>query len=117
MNYIINKNLVAGDYLLTDSAGKQAQVSFTRDGLINGFAPFRAYYIKNDIGGEPMNNLDEIIFDLWVPAKSRQKFAYKIKGDHLTLYNSYPNDNFTASIIGKPVYRLVKQHKAPVSVP
>jgi hypothetical protein len=109
INYLINKYVVAGNYILTDHEGKRTHVSFNNNGQIKGFDQFYTYYLKNDVGGEPMNNLDEIMFNISTKAK-RKDFAYKVTGDTLTLFESYANDDFTESIIGKPLYKLIKQH-------
>ncbi|MGZ3872199.1 MAG: hypothetical protein ACXVJD_04745 [Mucilaginibacter sp.] len=114
MNYLINSALVAGDYTATDSAGKQTPVSFTKSGQVSGFGGFKTYFLKNDIGGEPMNNLDEIVFNFRADKNSRRNFAYKIKGNALLLYDSHPNADSTALITGKRVYQLVRQHKKSV---
>lgn len=109
MKYIINKTLVAGNYILLGKKVKKTVISFTNTGQVTGFNDFHTYYIKNDVGGEFLNNLDEITFNEASKKPKRKDFAYKIKGDTLTLYNSYPNDNFTESVIGELVYQLVRQ--------
>jgi len=108
IEYITNKKLLTGKYLLTDSIGKTVNVSFFEDGNVLGFKGFEHYYLATDFGGgEPGGNLDEIIFDL--NSKNPSNLTFKINSDTIYLYGTYLNQDSTELIAGKLKYRLVKQ--------
>lgn len=106
-NYLVNKALVTGSYLLNDSTGSHTKVTFTANGKVNGFLNHSTYEINIDLNSDPMDNLDEIGFD--IRTKSHRSFSYKISGDTLSLYNTYPNADSTELVLGKRIYKLVKQ--------
>jgi hypothetical protein len=107
MNYTINKGIIAGSYIMTDTIGTVSKVVFTDDGKVSGFLDCTKYEINIDLNSEPMNNLDEIGFDRRL--KTHSSFSFKIDADTLSLYNTYPNADSTELILGKRIYKLVKQ--------
>ncbi|MCC8424233.1 hypothetical protein [Mucilaginibacter sp. UR6-11] len=107
MNYLVNKGIIGGKYLCIDSTGHQSNVMFTNDGRVTALANFKTYFISTDIGGEPMNNLDGIIFERI--DKTRQFFTFNINADTLKLYDTYANTDSTEYIVGRLKYRLVKK--------
>lgn len=107
LSYLINKGLIAGNYLMTDTIGSSSKVTFTNDGKVDGFLNHSKYEINFDLNSDPMDNLDEIGFDR--DTKNHASFSYKINADTLSLYNTHPNADSTELILGKRVYKLVKQ--------
>ena len=107
IDYLINKALVSGNYIMTDTTGSSAKVSFTNDGKVSGFLNYSKYGINFDLNSDVMDNLDEISLD--GHTKNHASFSYKIIGDTLSLYNTHPNTDSTELILGKRIYKLVKQ--------
>ena len=107
LNYAINKAVITGNYMLTDSAGKVSKVSFGNDGKISGFSDFNTYQINFDLNSEPMDNLDEIFFK---SNKNISKdYSFKFNTDTLSLYTTHPNSDSTKLILDKRIYKLIKQ--------
>jgi hypothetical protein len=107
IDYLINKALVSGNYIMTDTTGSSTKVSFTNDGKVSGFLNYSKYGINFDLISDVMDNLDEISLD--GHTKNHASFSYKIIGDTLSLYNTYPSTDSTELILGKRIYKLVKQ--------
>ncbi|RCH54273.1 hypothetical protein DJ568_13330 [Mucilaginibacter hurinus] len=106
MDYLINKNLFAGSYAMTDTIGKVRQVILTENGQITGITGFRTYYAMNDFIAGPMNNLDLLIFNLY--AKDQKDYAFKISGNTLKLFDTEPTPDSSALITGKLIYTLIR---------
>jgi len=112
MDYAINKGVFSGNYSLTDSAGRVSKINFTNDGKVSGFFNFSEYNIDFDLNNEPMDNLDMIFFrDKKRTAKnvSHGDYSFKFSADTLSLYDTHPNADSTELILGKRIYKLVKQ--------
>ncbi len=107
MAYIINKNLVAGNYTLTDSTGTSSKVTFNADGKVSGFYNFKEFMINIDLNSDPMENLDEIGFDY--DKKDHASYSFKIDANNLNLYATHPNADSTELVLGKLAYKLVRQ--------
>jgi hypothetical protein len=107
LNYMINKGMIAGKYSCIDTSGVASPVIFTNNGKVTGLDNFKTYFIQNDLGGEPMNNLDGIIFDIYT--KKNTGFSYQINIDTLKLYSTRPNADSTLLILDKLKYTLIKQ--------
>ena len=107
MNYIINRGLIAGNYIMTDTVGTNSKAIFTNEGKVSGFLNCKKYELNIDLNSEPMNNLDEIGFD--IRSNNHKSFSFKIVGDTLSLYDTHPNADSTKLILGKRIYKLVKQ--------
>jgi len=106
MDYLINKNLVAGTYVMTDSLGNTAKVTLSALGKVTGIPGFDTFWISDDIGGEPMNNLDGFTFNLY--KKTAKDYTFKIVADTLTLYDTKANADSTEDILDKMRYKLVR---------
>jgi hypothetical protein len=107
INYIINKGLIAGNYIMTDTMGTTSKAIFTNEGNVSGFLNCKKYELNIDLNSEPMNNLDEIGFD--IRSSNHKSFSYKIIGDTLSFYDTRPNADSTELILGKRIYKLIKQ--------
>ncbi|MDP9081619.1 MAG: hypothetical protein M3O71_29760 [Bacteroidota bacterium] len=107
MGYLINKGLIAGTYKMTDSIGKSSTVTFTALGKVSGFENLKTYSIQNDLGGEPMNNLDNIMFDM--DLKTRKDFTFKFNADTLSFYDTKANGDSTELLVDKLRYKFVRQ--------
>ncbi len=106
MDYLINKNLVAGNYVMTDSLGYNSKVSLSALGKVTGMPGFDTFWISDDIGGEPMNNLDGFTFNIY--KKTAKDYTFKIVADTLTLYDMKANADSTEDILDKMRYKLVR---------
>jgi hypothetical protein len=109
MDYLINKGLFAGKYKLADSLGNNGSVVFTDRGKVSGLANFTSYFINDDVGGEPMNNLDHIIFDRFSKTSKSKSYSFKFVKDTLHLYSTKANSDSTELLVDKLIYKLVKQ--------
>lgn len=107
IDYLINKTLVAGNYMMTDTTGSTSKVSFKNDGKVTGFLNCSKYEINFDLNSDAMDNLDEIGFDR--DTKNHASFSYKIIVDTLSFYDTHPNADSSELILGKRIYKLVKQ--------
>ncbi len=107
LEYLINKNLFTGTYLLTDSLKNTAKVNFSVTGDVSGWGDFTHYFVAFDLMEEPMSNLDEVFFH--APGKLHKNYTFKIKADTINLYDIYANADSTEEIVGKLKYKLVKQ--------
>lgn len=112
MYYLINKVLMSGNYILTDTLGKVSEVTFDNYGNVSGFLNHSKYEVNIDLNSDPMDNLDMIFFtDKYGKQSSGLKgdFSFKFIADTLNLYDSHPNTDSTELILGKRVYKLVRQ--------
>lgn len=107
MNYIINKNLISGNYIGKDSLDANVNVKFYNDGKMVGIAGLNTFFIEDDLGSEPLMNLDGIVFNF--NTKQYKFYSFKINADTLNLYDTYPNADSTKLVLGKRVYKLVRQ--------
>lgn len=103
----VNKELIAGQYILTDTTGSNSKINFTEKGDVFGFFKYKKYWINIDLKSDRMDNLDEIGFDYG--QKNHISYSYKINADTLNLYETHPNSDSSELILGKRVYKLVRQ--------
>ena len=107
MAYLIDKGIIAGKYNFTDSLGKSSSVLFTDKGQVNGFKNFTGFSIQNDLGNEPMNNLDEIMLN--GADKTQKDYTFKIVADTLSFYDTKANADSTEMVVDKLRYKFVRQ--------
>ncbi|WPU95384.1 hypothetical protein SNE25_07590 [Mucilaginibacter sabulilitoris] len=107
LDYMINKGIIAGNYILTDDSGNKSKVNFNADGSVNGILNFKKYGINIDLNSDVMDNLDEIGFDF--NRKGHKSYSFKINADTLMLYETKPNTDSTLLILDELKYKLVKQ--------
>jgi len=107
INYLINKAIISGNYTMTDTSGSSTKITFTNDGKVHGFLNHSEYRINFDLNSAPMDNLDEISFD--IRSQNYSSFSYKIIGDTLSLYETHPSADSSELILGKRIHKLVKQ--------
>ena len=105
---MVNKELVAGFYTVSDSAGNGIKVELTANGKIKGFPGFKNYYIITDFvaADEPMR--DEICFE--IQTKDQKCYGFKIIADTLDLFGPVKNGQDTLLIPGQTIYRFTRQH-------
>jgi hypothetical protein len=106
LDYMINKGLIAGSYLFTDSTGVTSRVNFEADGKVSGFYKFTKYGINIDLNSDAMDNLDEIGFDF--DSKNHKSYSFKFDADTLKLYDTKPNADSTELVLDKLRYKLVR---------
>jgi hypothetical protein len=106
MYQMINKALIAGDYILTDTMGKKSKINFSIDGKVSGLEDFKTYQIDVDFNNSPMENLDELLFNQFT--NSGSSYTYKISLDTLSLYTTRANSDSTVAILDKLKYKLVR---------
>ncbi|MEO3408133.1 hypothetical protein AAFN85_29735 [Mucilaginibacter sp. CAU 1740] len=104
--YLVNKGLIAGDYIITDSLGKTSKINFEAHGKVTGFFNFNTYDINIDLNSDAMDNLDEISFK--AGEKKYQSYSFKFDVDTLKLYETKPNEDSTLLVLDKMKYKLVK---------
>jgi hypothetical protein len=108
LEYFINKGLVAGNYITTDSNSVTSKVSFRTNGTVQGLRDYKTYHINNDLDVEPMDNLDDIGFG-GAEGIRYKRYSFKILGDTLKLYATKPNADSSLSVLDKLEYTLIKQ--------
>lgn len=108
LQYIVNKTLFSGNYLLIDNKNTTTKISLQSDGSLNGFSDFKTYYIFTDFIGGPETTLDAVEFN--INEKNSKEYAFKIENDTILLYNT-TRDQETGELLqlGKVQYKLVKQ--------
>lgn len=107
IQYITNKKIITGNYMMADSTGSVSKCAFTNEGNVSGFPDFKSYWVNTDFEAGPENNLDEIFFDLY--SKQQKSYAYKILLDTLKLYDVIANADSTEDVVGKLRYTLVRK--------
>lgn len=107
INYLINKNLIAGTYSFTDSLGKIKEVIFKDDGTISGASNFKRYFVENSFESKKMNNLDQITFNMFT--SEEKHYTFKIDNNALHLYEVKANADSTLLIRGKLKYQLLRK--------
>ncbi|MBK0377701.1 hypothetical protein [Mucilaginibacter segetis] len=103
LNNMIN-GIICGTYAVTDNTGRQFNVVFGNNGKVSGFGGVDSFFIANDLGMEPMSNLDEIAF--LSNGKAQKSYTFTIKGRKLNLYETKPNADSTKLIAGRLAYAL-----------
>ncbi|WP_374949373.1 hypothetical protein [Mucilaginibacter sp.] len=104
--YLINKNIFAGTYQLTDDTGKTCIVKLSIDGRISGMPNFSTYLAENTFDSKLKNNLDQITFDIF--SSNEKTYAFNFEGNTLNLYETKTAGNSTQLLQGKLKYKLVK---------
>jgi len=105
--YLVNKTLISGNYILTDTLNKTSKVNFDSYGKVTGFPGAKTYAIDVDFETPPGNNMDQIDFDQ--DSKNNKFYAFKFVHDTLNFYQtSYDKDSIDL-VLGKRIYKLVKQ--------
>lgn len=108
MEYVINKNIIAGDYRMTDSTGSIALINLENNGRVKGFLNFTAYSINIDLNSNVRDNLDEIFF-----TGGRAKdlsYSFKFNQDTLKLYETKVSSKDSDLLeLGKLKYTLIRQ--------
>ncbi len=105
---IVNQTLFAGNYTATNEQGIVADVSFTADGLLQGFEGSNTFYIFTDFMTEEEGyKIDEICFD--ERTKNQQPFVFTISGDTTRLYAAKENEERTRLEKGALKYTLIRK--------
>jgi hypothetical protein len=107
INYLINKDLIAGTYSFTDSLGKIKDVTFNADGTVAGLLNFKRYFVENSFESKKMNNLDQITFNMFT--SEEKPYTFKIDNNTLNLYEIKANADSTLLVRGKLKYQLLRK--------
>jgi len=105
LELLISKNLIAGNYIMTDTIGRTSNVTFSEYGKVTGIPEKNTYYIAHDLSGEPMSNLDCFVFNF---PENAQSYTFKINADTLKIFEINANADSTESILGELVYKFVR---------
>jgi hypothetical protein len=105
--YMVNKTLISGNYILTDSVNNKTKVSFDSFGNVSGFPNAKTYAIDVDFETPPGNNMDQLNFEL--ADKKTSLYAFKIDRDTVNLYQTSFDKDSIDFILGKRIYKLIKQ--------
>jgi len=62
---VVNEALVTGNYNMTDSTGAVSEISFSYDENMTGLLDYKQSNINIDLNSDPMDNLDEIGFNIY----------------------------------------------------
>jgi len=91
IQYIVNKKLFSGDFLLIDNENTQTQIKFNDDGSLEGFPEFIFYKIITDfIGDVIFLEVDEILFQN--AKRDVTSYAFQINKDTIYLYSIIPHE-------------------------
>jgi hypothetical protein len=113
--HTLNRLLLAGTYLGTDSLGRRVQAQFWPDGQVKGL-PFRTYHILEDFLGGPTGG-DVLICNMY--QKDQQQFVTDYGRDTLRLYEQYeaidiPPGGMDSTLIskrGRLRYQLIRRKR------
>ncbi len=105
--FMVNKTLFQGNYKINDDSEKSLNVKFSHDGIVIGIPNVKKYYILTDFVAGPLNNLDEICFD--IDTDKQKCYAYEIKGDTINLYETLENEDHVTLEIGAMKYKMIKK--------
>ena len=84
LQYIVNKKLLAGNFVLIDNTKKQ--IKFDANGSVTGFKDFNTYKITTDFLGDPIF-LENDIIHFRNEKHDITEYAFKINGDTICLYS------------------------------
>ncbi len=101
--YMVNKKLMTGSYLVTDSAGVGKSVRMTNEGIITGLPGFGNYYVLTDFVASE-DNTDKICFDIQTTLQSC--FAFKFIGDTISLFKTSKDETDTLTMADRAKYNL-----------
>lgn len=108
IQYVVNKELMAGNYLMTDSLGHVAKVAFGLDGSVNGAGRLRTYYLETDVWGAPAVGFDHIAFNL--DKQDTAWFGLKVLNDTIYLYTVRGNQEAGERLrLDRLQYKLSRQ--------
>jgi hypothetical protein len=108
LQYIVNKILFSGNYLLIDSTNFSTKVNLKSDGSLTGYSEFKTYYVSTDFMGGPKTNLDELAFNLH--DEKIKWFAFTISRDTIYVYNTKGDEEAGELLeLDKVQYKLVRQ--------
>lgn len=102
----VNKAVIAGNYLFTDTLGNKKKVRFNDDGKLIGFPDFYSYQINIDFN-DLYDNLD--VITLQGKIKHFMSYSFKINADTLNLYTTKENADSISLSIDKLKYKLVRE--------
>ncbi len=105
--YMVNKKLIAGSYIVTDSIGIERSVRMNSDGVISGLPGLRTYYVITDFVTSPEDNTDKICFD--IQTDLQRCYAFEMRGDTISLFKARENERDTLFNKGPALYKFVKQ--------
>jgi hypothetical protein len=71
LQFMVNKLLFSGTYLITDTTGISINIRFTNDGEVTGLPGFEKYYILTDYVAEDKNSPDQVCFDIQTKNQKR----------------------------------------------
>jgi len=107
LDYLVNQIVMAGEYLATDRAGKQFDISLDSSGAVRGFHRYSTYQVLLDFGGGPAARMDVICFNL--QQKNQRCFSFSTRSDTTILYQDLGEDSKGRQRIGVVQYTLVRR--------
>lgn len=107
LEYKTNEILISGKYYLVDKTDSKIPVVFNSDGTVIGLPGIKTYYINTDFMVGPLNNLDELSFNIY--QKNQKNYAIEIKSDAIYLYETKEDKDHINLLLGKLKYKLLKQ--------
>ncbi|OON69750.1 hypothetical protein B0919_07435 [Hymenobacter sp. CRA2] len=109
IEYAVNRQLFAGRYAATDSAGRTSNVQLTTDGRITGLGPWRWYQPTTDFVVILANDVDNLQIST-KPNASGSTMTFRVSGDTLRLYAAKVVETPKPELVqGKLHYTLVRQ--------
>jgi len=81
-------------------------VKFSDAGEVTGLPNIKTYYLLNDFDGDPMDDFDQVIFNLY--GKNQQSYAFVINNDLIKLYDTKPNADSSKVLLYRLKYTLKK---------
>jgi hypothetical protein len=108
LQYMVNKKLFTGSYLLTDSLNSTTNIKMNSDGSLTGHKVFKNYHILTDFMGGPETTLDGIVFNLYEDNSSW--YTFTIKKDAILLHHIMEDEETGEPLkTDKIAFKLVRQ--------
>jgi hypothetical protein len=113
IQFITNKILITGTYLMKDDSTKNTRsVRFTNNSKVKGFDNYSTCYINTDFVAGPAPKFDTIDFSIERNTTDQPlSYAFRVKGDTIKLFKVIAEQDSTEFRIGGLAYLLVKQKK------
>ena len=109
ISYIVNQEILSGNYAVIDSNAVVTNITCSNDGLIEGHPDFDSFYIYTDFNGGPIANYDGINL---TKGEEISSHFFKCQKDTLYMYSMKVGTNSLGpQELDKLVYRFVSNNK------
>ena len=110
LQYMVNKKLFSGNFILIDSLNRKTKIKFNDNGSLTDFYNFNTYYIQTDFLGDSIWLYEDLIILKNKEFDSLEIYAFQIKKDTVYLYSVIPHEEIGLPFkLDKLKYKLVRK--------